>query len=113
MKTLKVFATKAELRDVARVSKPIEKYDAFVVVEAGDKAAAALAKRYPVEDITAQYDLRLPGMKPRAPRPRATYRGERSLAKGPHHYIVQFIAPIKRIWLSRVASTGATLRGPY
>lgn len=113
MKTLKVFAPKAEYNDVLKVSTLVEKYDAFVIVKADDKAVAALSKRYPVEDITAQYDLPMGEKKPRTLKPRADYLGEEALPRGPHHYIVQFIGPIKRTWLTKVQATGAKLRTPY
>ncbi|MGA7180517.1 MAG: S8 family serine peptidase [Thiobacillaceae bacterium] len=113
MQTLKVFAPKTEYANVLKVSTLVEKYDAFLVVEADDMTVASLSKRYPVEDITAQYNLHLGGAAPRTPKTRADYRGEVALARGPHHYVIQFIGPIKRAWLTKVVATGAKLRAPY
>jgi len=113
MAILKVFASKAEFPDVLRNSRLIEKYDAFAVVEATEAEVRRLSRRYPVELIAGQFGLRLTGAAARTPRPRPGYRGEPGLARGPHHYVVQFIAPVKPAWLSRVRATGAKLRNPY
>lgn len=113
MHTLKVFAPKAEFPEVLKTSKLIEKYDAFVVVEANDESALALSKHYPVEEITAQYELRLGAAPPKTLKLRKAYQGEAALPRGAHHYVVQFVGPIKPSWLSKVRATGAKLRGPH
>jgi hypothetical protein len=123
MSVLKVFVAKAEVPAVLQRARLIEKYDAFVVVEASAEAAHALARTYPIEDITAQYQLQLGGRRvdtlERAPVAAARTRGPAKawavsrLEPGAHHYVVQFIGPIKRGWLARVRATGAQLREPY
>jgi serine protease AprX len=121
-KTLKVYANKQDAPAIAAVATIIEKYDAFLLVDASDAAAKSLARKFPVEDITAEYTLSFGGRpidtsKPRitasgATRPHEAYKGGERLAPGPHHYVVQFIGPIKQIWLRRVQAAGAKLRQP-
>ncbi len=114
MKTLKVFAQKPEFADVLQTATLVARYPAFVVVQASEAAGKALIKRYPCEDITAQYALRIgPSGSVRVPAARADYSGESHLKRGPHHYVVQFIGPIKAAWLKQVSATGARLREPY
>ena len=131
MSILKVFAPKAQVAEVLQHARLIERYDAFVVVEASGGEARALARKYPTEDITAQYRLQLAGRQintltaqgaaagagalataARAPAPAKPWRAD-ALRPGPHHYIVQFVGPIKRQWLTELRATGAKLREPY
>jgi serine protease AprX len=121
MPILKVFVNKAEKPAVKKLSRLIEEYDAFLLVEASRTEAQKLSRSYPVEDITDQFKLRI-GQRtvPTSTLP-ATNAGQRQgvaratagLGARPHHYIVQFIGPIKQSWLARVRSTGAQLRTPY
>jgi subtilisin family serine protease len=130
MNMLKVFVHKDQVPAVLQRARLIARYDAFVVVEATDAAARALARTYPTEDITAQYQLELAGRRVNtlggrpaggakavrvraAPARRAAPWTAAKLAPGPHHYIVQFVGPIKRAWLAGVRATGAALREPY
>ena len=39
--------------------------------------------------------------------------GGKALDDGPHHYIVQFIGPIKASWLTAVAAAGSRCASPY
>ena len=121
-KILKVYANKEDVAAIREAGKVLEKYDAFLLVEAGEQEASALARKYPVEDITAQYDLKFGGRtvdtsQPRvttagATRAHAAYKGARRPGPGAHHYVVQFVGPVKQNWLSRVRATGAKLRQP-
>jgi len=127
MPILKVFADKSQVDDVVENAKLIERYDAFVVVDVPPARARALARVYPIEDITDQYRVRVGGksVNTLAGRgaPRSATRGLRSRARpkgepstlppGPHHYVVQFVGPIKQSWLSRLRALGATLRSPF
>lgn len=96
MAVLKVFADRLERRALLDETRLVEAYDAFVVVEADEATAAALATRYPVEDITPQYRLSLGGVlqdplgRPEGPAAqRALRQAARAPADGaPHHYIV-------------------------
>ena len=119
---MKVYAGNQDAAAIREVAKVIEKYDSFLLVEADEAAAAALGRQFPYEDITGHYDLKFGGRtidtsQPRitasgSTRPHAAYKGTRGLAPGSHHYVVQFIGPIKPIWLSRVRAAGAKLRQP-
>ena len=120
MAILKVFARKQEAADVLAQSTLIERYDAFLLVQATPASARALARKYPVEDITDQYEIDLPNVDIKTTRPRITttgtrahaaFKGER-LSRGPHHYLVQFRGPIKESWLTRLKATGAKIRAP-
>lgn len=119
---LKIFAGPEERPAILTTSKLIEKYDAFVLVEADDTVARSLARKHPTEDITDQFALQLGERTVDTSKPRITaagvttrhpaYRELRSLPEGPHHYVVQFIGPIKQTWLSQLRATGAKLREP-
>jgi len=119
---LKVYAGKKDIAAIHEAARIIESYDAFILVEADEKTSRSLARKFPVEGITAQYersfgDRRIATSQPRisstgSTRPHAADRRERPLKPGPHHYMVQFIGPIKQNWLMRIRATGAKLREP-
>src|SRR5436190_12380566 len=120
MSTLKVFATRDEAAEVLTKATLVEPYDAFLVVQASPRVATQIARRFPVEDITSQFELELPNVTINTNRPRVTtagvqrhpaYKGER-ITSGKHHYIVQFIGPIKQRWVSQVKATGAEIVSP-
>jgi serine protease AprX len=116
MPIIKVFASKPDHADILGRARLVEKYDAFLVVDASPRAVATLSRKYPVENITHQFGLRLGGARSKIPAPRGAYRGEARLPRGPHHYVVQFAGPIKAAWLARVRATGAVIReshGPF
>lgn len=100
MRTLKVFCTPAERRQLARKYRIIERYDGFALLEASPAAAKELAVRHVVEDVTAEL------------RPPRGDDGRKRLPPGPHHYLVQFVGPIKRAWLTQVKREGGELRAP-
>ncbi|MBI3628713.1 MAG: S8 family serine peptidase [Candidatus Rokubacteria bacterium] len=120
MPILNVFAGKDDAPAILKRSRLIERYDAFLLVEATPAAARAIGRRYPVEDITDHYRLELANVNINTSRPRVTTAGTRRhpaygaarLRPGPHHYIVQFRGPIKDRWLARLRLTGAKLRVP-
>ena len=56
---LKVFVTGADPDLAAQNVAVLERYDAFVVIEASRAAAKTLARRHLVEDITDQYRILL------------------------------------------------------
>jgi serine protease AprX len=116
---LKVFANADERASVLQSAKLIEKYDAFVLVQASEAAAQALAKKFPLEDISDQYDLQFGDRSIKATTRKTTSapktaraQSKSALASGPHHYVVQFVGPIKPRWLGEVRKTGAKLREP-
>jgi len=119
MPMLKVFARKTDRKAILQETKLIAAYDAFVVVEASDAQFKALLRKHPVEDITDQYRVPLAGREvdpcaaPRARSPRAATPASDALDAGPHHYIVQFIGPVKPAWVSGLRKAGATVRYPF
>lgn len=120
---LKVFAEKQE-QDARLVDvKIVEAYDGFAVVEATAVQARRLAREHLVEDITDLYEIPLPDRTidttiPRveakgATREHPAYAGAEELTAGEHHYLVQFIGPIKAPWLTGVKRAGGEPREPY
>jgi subtilisin family serine protease len=96
----------------------ISSYKGFLVARALASEIRELSGRYPVVDITDQYDLKLPS-EPVTPsitglamaegaRPRAE-----GVEPGRHHYVVQFVGPLKAEWLAGVRSAGGQPRTPY
>ncbi len=120
---VKIFCKPAELSAVIEKPKVIERYPAFIVLQASAAEAARIARRYPAEDITDLYKINLPDRvintaQPRVDRsgktrPHPAYRGAGKLRPGKHHYLVQFIGPIKDAWLKAVKKAGAEPRAPY
>ena len=113
MKTLKVFAPKADHAAIAALGRVVETYEAFVVVAVDDAAARKLLRRYPCEDMSAQYQLRIGGIDidplSDAARGRAA---PPPVDDAPHHYLVQFVGPVKPAWLTALRKAGGTPRSP-
>src|SRR4051812_817616 len=102
--------------------KVIEQYPAFTVAEVADNAADEIKRSYLTEDITDQYKLPVAGgIDTSMPRITAmgktvahpAYKKAPRLSAGPHHYIVQFIGPIKQEWLKGASKAGADFVQPY
>jgi serine protease AprX len=120
---LKVFGPPAERIKLTEKYGTLADYDAFTLVEVGDAAAKSLARTHLVEDITSQYQLRIGDAvvdtsKPRVTesgtvRPHKAYAGLKQPGPGRHHYIVQFVGPIKSAWLARVRKAGGEPRAPF
>jgi serine protease AprX len=100
--------------------KVLEKYPAFTLAEVADDDAGEIGREYLTEDITDQYTLP-GGIDTSVPRisasgktlPHPAYKSRGRLPPGPHHYIVQFIGPIRRTWLARARKAGADFVEPY
>jgi serine protease AprX len=105
--------------------KVIESYPAFVVAEAEDAAVPAATAGLLSEDITDQYRIDAPGVGSiDTEAPRIDAAGEvkahpaykdapAALPEGPHHYLVQFIGPIKKPWLTGVRRAGGEIVAPW
>lgn len=116
----KVFAKGAEQTEITRKYDVVAPYDAFIVVRASDLQMRTLAKKYPTEDITDAYRIETPIHRIDTGRPRLNAQGKllkhpaykkaRPLPAGPHHYLVQFVGPIKQAWLAGVRAAGGKLR---
>lgn len=119
---IKVFCSGAEQERFVASQRVVERYDGFVLVQAGEAEMARIATHYPLEDITDAYTLRLGERTIDTSQPRIgakgkllahpAYEGEKKLSKGPHHHVVQFIGPIKEEWLAAVKKAGGALREP-
>src|SRR6266508_4860485 len=117
---LKVFATEAEQERLAETLDVIERYDSFVLAEAAPATARKIAREHLVEDITDQYEIpvgagTIDTSSPRVDaggvtRAHPAYRRGASLPPGPHHYLVQFVGPIKDEWLRGVKRAGGEPR---
>ncbi len=120
---LKVFCTGAEQTALARTYRVLERYQGFVLIAASKEKAAQLTGKYPLEDITDQYAIRAAGVRINTARPRvdargkvhphAAYRDVTPLRRGKHHYLVQFVGPIKPNWLATLRQSGAEPREHY
>ncbi len=121
--TLKVFCSGPEQDRLADEIPVVERYPGFLLTRLPEAAAQALAARYPVEDITDQYRIRVGqrSIETDAPRLDAggrlrahpAYKGEKRLTSSAHHYLVQFLGPIKQEWLDAVEQAGGQLRAPH
>src|SRR5262245_61877679 len=116
---LKVFVTEADQDAVANAHHLVERYDAFVVVEASERAAKAIASTHLTEDITDQYTITVDGreLSTGAPLPSAKALDRAApVAKAPdskrHHYIVQFVGPVKDEWIAALKKAGGEVREP-
>ncbi len=116
MPMLKIFATPADVAAVAPGARVVERYPAFVLIDAADADAARLVRQFPVEEMADQYRLDLGGgatdPTARTAKSRALATKAAALPPGAHHYVVQFIGPVKRPWLAKLRSAGGTLRQP-
>jgi subtilisin-like proprotein convertase family protein/subtilisin family serine protease len=119
---LKVFCSGSEQDRLAEEIPVLERYSGFLLTRLVEQDARDLAHRYPVEDITDQYqisvgertiDTDLPRVEAGGrTRTHPDYKGERRLMAGAHHYLVQFLGPIKQEWLAGVEAAGGRLRDP-
>jgi subtilisin family serine protease len=117
---LKIFGTGAEQEQLPQNVHVIERYDAFVLAEVSPAAAKQVARKHLVEDMTDQYRIPVAGDAIDTSLPRITaegrtrshpaYRRVSKLAAGPHHYLVQFVGPIKDDWLRGVRRAGGAPR---
>ncbi len=120
---IKVFCDRTSQAALAKTHKVIERYAAFILLQVSANTAKAIARRYPVEDITALYTIetgerRIDTARPRVDsagktRAHPAYRDVKRLPPGKHHYLVQFIGPIKGAWLKAVKQAGGEPRAPY
>ncbi len=120
---LKVFCRGDTQKSFVATHPILERYDGFVLVQVPTRAVTRLTRQFPVEDVTDLYDIRLPGRtidtsRPRIiagakTRPHSAYRAEPKLSSGPHHYLLQFMGPIKPAWLRAVRKAGGEPRAPW
>jgi serine protease AprX len=122
-KMLKVFCSGTEQKELAKQYRIVAAYAAFAVIEATEEQAGQIAQSYPVEDITSQYAIQLEDSTIDTSRPRIdragkaaahpAYKASKPLPPGPHHYLVQFVGPIKDAWLAGIKKAKAEPRAPF
>jgi len=122
-KTLKIFITGDEQERLPNVKKVVERYDGFVIVEVPEANVEELRRTYLLEDITPLYQIETRARTINTSRPRidktgkvrahSSYKSESRLSTGEHHYLVQFIGPIKDNWLAGVRRAGGRVRSPF
>jgi len=120
---VKVFCSGREQTALSKEHKTVARYPGFIVIEGSQKSLATLARKYPVEDITELYRIDTgeriintfrPRVDARGKRhPHPAYRDVERLGPGKHHYLVQFIGPIKQEWLKSLKQIGAEPREHY
>jgi serine protease AprX len=123
MKTAKIYCSKKELTTIAPNAKLIEAYDAFQLVEMTPADFKKTAAKVPVEDVTAQFKLSMAGKSVDTKKarynakgtvlPHSAYKTTPKLTAGKHHYLVQFIGPVKDAWLRESKKAGGDFRGHY
>lgn len=120
---VKVFASGKDQIALSQRFTLIERYPAFIVLEMPKRDVTRLLQEYPLEDITALFSIPVADrvidtaalrvdQQGRA-HPRAAPSAPSKLTPGFHHYLVQFIGPIKAAWLTGVRAAGAQPREPY
>ena len=120
---LKIIVSGPEQDRLAEDLPVIENYPGFLLVRLPQEAVAKIATRYPVEDITEQYRIRTGQRRLDTDLPRVDhlgktrahpdYKGVSKLSPGAHHYLVQFIGPVKKEWLAELTRAGGKLQSPY
>ncbi len=120
---VKVFDSDARLKAKGAGWSLLERYPAFSLVEAKPSALGEIARAYLVEDVTKSYIIRGPHGRIDTSRTRIdkagrtrehpAYAAARPLAKGFHHFLVQFIGPVKAKWLAALKRCGIEPVAPY
>ena len=120
---LKVFCSGADQDQLADQYQVIEAYEGFILIEVTEDQANQIAQRYPFEDISDLYRIRIGNRTVDTSQPRMDvkgslqkhpdYKGTKELSPGEHHHIVQFIGPIKEQWLAELKKLGAKPRAPF
>src|SRR5918994_2543603 len=105
MVKIKVFCPKDKQKELENQLKIQASYDAFIVGEADYDQLEGIKKRYPVEDMSYLNSIKIKDEIIDTSKPRFAERGRvlehpsythtKKLSKGSHHYVVQFIGPIK------------------
>src|SRR6188768_3571510 len=115
---VKVFVSGEDQNIIRKNYNVIEQYDSFLLAEVTPSELKNLQSDYLVEDVSSQYKIDI-GLKDiDTKKPRITERGltephpayaapdEKNLGAGKHHYLVQFIGPIKKQWLNALKKSG-------
>lgn len=118
-RTIKVFVDFDEQATLAEQHFVIERYDSFVLLAVSSAAAKKLAKSLLVENITDEYAVRVDGHEILSAEPyvKISRAADKSKAipapdSKPHHFLIQFVGPVKSDWLSQVKKAGGEIREP-
>lgn len=119
-RTLKVFVEGDAREELREKHDFLEEYDAFVLLKAAPAAASKLARAYPLEDISDQFaivmeakEIATPSRFGKSGVAARAKQGKKAPDKKRHHYLVQFVGPIKRQWLSAIRKVKGEVRKPY
>jgi serine protease AprX len=124
-RVLKIFATGSDQDAIADKYPVVERYEGFLLVDVPEEMVKPISRKMLAEDITDQYAIRagtteIDTSRPRldssgATRTHPQYKGKAgaALPEGQHHYLVQFVGPVKDEWLAGVKKAGGELREPY
>jgi hypothetical protein len=120
---VKIFCRGEEQKSVSERYHVLEQYDGFVLAEVSQSDLREISQKYPVEDITDLYtlhvgerviDTSIPRIEAKGKvRSPPAYKGMKQLSPGRHHYLVQFIGPIKEEWLKKIKVVGGEPRAPF
>ena len=122
---LKIFTTADERTELLNGYPIVETYDGFVLTEVPSNKVKSFAKDLLFEDITDEYRIKTGTGDIDTSIPRLTESGKaidhpaysgkekKTPTAGKHHYLVQFIGPVKQTWLTGVKKAGGELRDPY
>lgn len=118
-----IFCRGEEQKRLSEKYRVIEPYEGFILAEVSQAELDELSKKYPLEDITSLYtihtgeqeiDTSIPLLKATGKvYPHPAYKGIKPLSPGRHHYLVQFIGPVKKEWLDKIQKAGGEPRAPY
>lgn len=121
--TVKIFCSGPQQDNLSQEINVIEQYQGFVLADVAEHQIENIAKRFPVEDITAQYVLPAGQRNLNTSIPRLSdngstlshpdYHEHSEVDSGAHNYLIQFAGPIKSEWLDQVTSVGGTLQSPH
>jgi serine protease AprX len=122
MVKIKVFCKKEEQRKLADEFRIEASYDNFVVGEADETQLNLIRKRYPAEKMQEFNLIKLKNNiidtssarinKEGDILPHHAYSHAKKLSKGPHHYLVQFVGPIKEQWTKNIMKMGGKVCEP-
>jgi subtilisin family serine protease len=122
-RVLKVLATGSQQAELANEFQVLERYPAFVLLDARADAISELeARGYAVVDLTDRYaipgnrdtiDTSQPRLDSRGEHRHRAYEDTEALPGSPHHYLVQFNGPIKAAWLQGIEDAGGEPRALY
>ena len=113
---LRIFATGQEQRDLARQYTVLQTYPGFILVETTKRDKYPDLKNRLFEDISDQYEINLPDPAHKGKKLKLhdiSSQRTKPSPVGRHHYLVQFVGPIKKTWLSGVKKAGGELREAY